>query len=690
MIRYCFLLAAFICCAAAGAAEPPGFATPPAATRAGEKPAAGEKILCSFELEEMKRSYPGFQVKDAAGSMIFRDLGRGVDAFELSKEHATDGAWSMVRNGRDPYSDAEISAMFNSYFFGMNWIRHIGAGDWRGYAQLRLDVAVSDAEGVLRLLFEDDAVLSPYLRYKVPAGRIVTIVAPLKRAVEAAKAAENGELDLGKVHSLYLWVESAPKSRVFVDNLRLAGEGAPPPAVAVEPFQMLGADFGWSEQVKNLPPIPKREFPRASGPVEQLGPVTLPKAGYTDKSYISGGIFGKGGDYGTAIIRGVAAYDNRRILVILDPGRAFASFDGGATWGGLDGKSPGPTITGAWSGHSGVGGSHYTGDAYSMIRCSPMTKRDGNGAITFDGELYPHRCHGGGNIGYAGMKIIIFQGDRWELGPEVLLDHHMRHCPGVPGAVFLQLKSGRTWGFWHSDCNLQGGIHIVGKCSDDGGLTWKFPGRHPSIFGLNKAHINGFLPFPYKEHVAVVWNPRDDSGGTPVAWCWFDGEKFSEPQVIDKAALMASAAAIPDGTVFVAMKPRRNGRGLFVKRLAGAEWKADPLDDGAAGAIGSVALTASGDEAFCFWMREEAKGEAKSYPLLYSSWSRDGGWSQPVEIARESEPVHRIVTPEVCPPDYVPVFWDNGIRDNKPGWSDKLWVRFARVPADKPWKPKAP
>jgi hypothetical protein len=35
--------------------------------------------------------------------------------------------------------------------------------------------------------------------------------------------------------------------------------------------------MGMSEEVSTVRPVGKRDFPRESGPVEQLGPITLPR-----------------------------------------------------------------------------------------------------------------------------------------------------------------------------------------------------------------------------------------------------------------------------------------------------------------------------------------------------------------------------------------------------------------------------
>ncbi|MFC1479527.1 hypothetical protein ACFL6F_02920 [Planctomycetota bacterium] len=505
-------------------------------------------------------------------------------------------------------------------------------------------------------------------------------------------------LKLEKIHSLYAWVEyvasgKRPKgfkgATVYADNLRLAKSNAPKPAGLIEAFQILPADYGWSELAKKITPVPERKFPRTTGPVKQLGPVILPSLGYGRRAYMFGGPFGTGGDYGTKVYRNIAAYDNKRILLIVDPGRIFATYDGGETWKGIDG-STGPTLVKTWSNHAGVGGDGLSGDAYIIIRSTRNMKTSKqDGTISLAG-FSKASCHGGGNLNIMSLRLLRFRGDKWALGSEVMLDHHVRHCPGNPGAVVLRLESGRVWSFWHSDTNIQGGIHINGKYSDDQGINWKFPSRYPSIQGTKKMYVNYFYAFPYKDRVAVIWNQRDNN--LPVMWSYFDGKEFSSPQSVAGKASVQSAAALQNGTVYAAMKPiRGKNLKLYIRIFDGKEWKTGTvLDDASSGSIRSVSMTRSKDKLFCFWIRLEKKDEKNIWAVLYSYRNTDGVWSKPITISRQTEGIHRIVTPDISPNDYIPVFWDSSVstKNRKPEWYKDLWVRFARVPSDKPWEEK--
>jgi len=328
-----------------------------------------------------------------------------------------------------------------------------------------------------------------------------------------------------------------------------------------------------------------------------------------------------------------------------------------------------------------MGASYYGGNLYAMLRTTG-------------------RCNGGNGITRYDMIPIFFQGDSWQTGPQVPFDHHCRHCPyGRP--IVFQCKSGRVWTFF----NMGGlrpiaegyagyGEYCFAKHSDDGGITWRYPGAYPHqvvrVAGEETA-------VPYKDQVAV-FGKDSIFGDRNFHWQFFDGEKFQEGTPALPLAfadrrkiLVQSAAGTPQGTLMAALLPRGGKRdNLTTANLIGGQWKLEQLDDGSAGEIGPVALTASGEKVFCFWVRKETKEGTDTYPLLYALWEPKGGWGKPLEVTREAEAIHRIVTPVVSPPDYAPVFWDKWTPFKNEWKKNYPWVRFARVPSDKPWKPGTP
>ncbi|KKL81061.1 hypothetical protein LCGC14_1998540, partial [marine sediment metagenome] len=201
------------------------------------------------------------------------------------------------------------------------------------------------------------------------------------------------------------------------------------------------------------------------------------------------------------------------------------------------------------------------------------------------------------------------------------------------------------------------------------------PQREPENSALRPG---GGLPVPYRRSVAFV---SSDPRGS-VSWRRFDGKGYSPSQLIHKTRIAKSAAATPEGTVFVATLAGRRAKvkDLLVARLDGESWKFDTIDDGLAGKIGPVALTAAGDRAVCFWVRSAGKTDTATHDILYRTWTAKTGWGATSKIAREKDPVHRIVTPLISPPDYAPVFWDKLIEDRRKWRQDYPWVRFARVP----------
>ncbi|KPJ71489.1 MAG: hypothetical protein AMS14_09090 [Planctomycetes bacterium DG_20] len=671
--------------AALGAARLAAAGEKPAAAQAAEGARLAVKRLCSFEPEEMAHLLPGVKQEETDNlykayrpAHPIKGIAMELARVRLAPAYATDGTYCMVNRAYNiaPGTWEEIGVV-NQYArcFGMNWVRGVlKSPDWRGYDYLWLDVTSPNGDAMPWLFIEEARTFGPYARFKVPKGQTVTLALPLAAAVEWSKKHGEGELNLGDMYSIYYFDEAGQRNITYLDNLRLATKAAPRPANLVEPFDYLGADMGRLEESAKVPPAPKRNFPRESGPVEPLGPITLPHVEYRGWSGHLGA-FGEGGDYGTANICGVAAYDNRRIAV--QAGYLFATFDGGKTWGSLDGK-PNEASRYPGGGHAGMGGCYYSGDFYALIRTARLKEA----------------CNGGTGITRYDMIPIFFQGESWQVGPRVIFDHHYRHCPYYYPIVF-QCKSGRVWAFSDGGLSRPTGDQSLNflwgyfaKYSDDGGITWRSPGPYPQ----QVVPVVGEMAVPYKDQVAVFGTgaPHKD---TDYSWQFYDAkaEKFQTGLTIPGGNKFAVVAAAGTGdALLAALAPVRATRtSLTVACLVGDTWRLDQLDDGSAGQIGPVSMTASGEKAFCFWFRKEMKDGKESFALLYALWGPKTGWGKPLEITREADAVHRIVVPVVSPPDYAPVFWDKLTPRHNDAKTNYPWVRFARVPSDRPWKPAA-
>jgi len=288
-------------------------------------------------------------------------------------------------------------------------------------------------------------------------------------------------------------------------------------------------------------------------PVESLGPITLPRFDWDETKhkgnlkgggrplYVETGVPPRAAFAGRTDLRSAVAYDNKRMLVELGGYYWFASFDGGKTWGGIDGKSPGQPTLSYRHGlrHGGLGACYYSGDAYTVAR----------------GWMAAGGCNTGAGISRVWVEILRFMGDRWERSPMMLLDHHARGCP--ISAQVVQLRSGRIWAFWDAGRLGRGIGRSWAKFSDDDGLHWRFPGRYPENPGLVNMSRKQLVAV-FKEDVAFL-------GDGMFRTC--DGNRFTEEKL---PCTVQSAAGTPGGRLAVA---GRKG-GLFSRKCTG--WEGQP------------------------------------------------------------------------------------------------------------------
>ncbi|MFH0982727.1 MAG: sialidase family protein [Planctomycetota bacterium] len=691
----------------------------------GEEASGKVKLLFSFEKEELEAK--GFKLtpwkigeQDMDGFLV--RIGAYYD-YPVTPQNATHGKLAFQR------FYAHKSDKWKNYprvmgYFDKEWEKccqgrqalsfygataRILGGDWSGYEQLWVDVTSPEADLWLRLIVEDVDDTSPYVRYRAPKGKTCTLVLPLARYAAGNSRPDRGpfvprRLDLARIVNFTIYLEEAGEEagQMSIDNIRLAAKDAAVPENAVQPTEEIERDWGWSDLARKHPPVVQPEVKREAGSVEKIGPVTL-ASGYKEFcSYL--------GNDGPRYHRAIAAVDNKRIVALVG-GQAplgFASFDGGKTWGGLDGKSDKPTPLSRYSQVAWAGADGLTGNAYITFNSTVNLPKGyaadklelPAGPDYFDRFMRFSYCMGGGTIRCIGLRNIVFKGDKWdEPGPGAVLDDFARHC--IHWGEFVRHPAGRLWAFVDVGSDVLSGISIRGLYSDDNGLTWirAHKGRYlhePS--GANDT----FYAAPYGEGVALVANGR----GSGAWWTVFDGKDWSARKVLGWGRDVGISSLVSWGQD--AKKPDRlfallgRGDNLVLARFKDGAWPAldgEPvIDDGAKGKLGFAIASVSGETVCCFWVRDYetgADGVAHSKVLVRRYHIPTGKLGDEEELVTEDkEPISALAVPAVSPPDYVPLLWCNswfsgwrrygyksygGVKED---WHKKYqqWVKFMRVP----------
>jgi len=691
--------------------------------RAAEADATGVTLLRGFEIEEMKafgspgKFFPGhsppggYRVEpiptDAAGYTIFRRASsRDWPKFSLFAQHATQGKYALCYAMPGPRKTPPLvtahppAGGYHDVFdwsyqrHGKIWSEDAGKKplDWSAYDRLRFDVHSTEAPAVLGVRLRDKS--APRGRYgphgikttvavfTVPKATTVTCEFPL------AEMARIAEADLSKIHWMHIRRNgSEGKTLVFIDNIRLLTKDAkeqeeyPLVTMAGEPRPFARKVWG-----KNAPPRARATVERDLGPVARLGPVTVIETAGTyacSKSHFGG----QGGTYFQSARRGVVAFDNKRLLVVMGgrPPRgsrpvtwggtgeaggmlALASFDGGKTWGGLMPGQTAPVALKDWYWRTTLS-TDGSGDLYAIgtQNCDSYTE----GYDVF-------------------FRRLGFDGTGWTYDRFSIVDQNGYKCPGPARA--LRLAAGRIWAAWTDGF---GGVYA--KRSDDDGLTWvpckdasvttlPRPFYAPRLEDLGKPDapkppkavllwpadlVAGPLLVPFKGHVAAI-------AYTGSQWAHHDGTAWGATQKVPWKARrggQASEAVLGDSHVFLV---RAEGKGdamnLVAMRLVNGEWKGPEAL--ATGVLGSSILTASGDAVFCFYVLTEGTKDAPAYTIYCRRW-RNGTWEAAEKVATETDPINRLAAPTVSPPSYAAVLWDERVEDTKKKTS---WVRFARIP----------
>jgi len=533
--------------------------------------------------------------------------------------------------------------------------------DWSAWDRLRFDVLAPDAPVVLGVFVRDKSgprlpcgpigLRTDVAVFRIPAGEQVTVDFPLKEMAAVA------ELDLKRVYRYQCRINGYEgPTDLFFDNIRLAKKDAP---AAYKLIAMEGSAEPFARPVY-FKPVQRDpgKLKREAGPVEPLGPVDIgPYAGIYTNGY--GHLGGSGATYFQNTRRACVAYDNRRLLILFgaDGLRASASFDGGKTWGGLtpDEKEPAPL---RWGLRANLCADRF-GDVYMIGTPNCDSYNEGHDICMFR---------------------LVFTGETWRDGYFAHLGQNGYKCTSWARA--LRLDSGRIWAAW---CDGWSNGKALAKHSDDDGQTWMpckdaavrppRPFLTPALADLRMpteqrgqppeevllwpaSMVPGPLLVPFGDGVAAI--ALDGS-----SWQVHDGSNWGPLQKSTRLGGICSEAVPQPDRILIAGSEKGV---LRVMELKDGQW-GEPveLDTG----VGDSILSASGEAAFCFYVKRTDAGDEVRYRRC-----TDGRWEPSVLIATEGFTVNHVAAPTHCPPDYAAVWWDERATSGKA----KTHLRFARVP----------
>jgi len=653
----------------------------------------------------------GFMIFDGAPSHSRHHTGP-----LMVRTHATQGAfawkcrwsatrWSWIKaqsKSKSPgaWPTSEIGYDVQDHFFQREcqlwkqaWRR---LTDWSGFERFRFDVTAVGAPVMLGFRVRDGA--GPLVRGKptgirsglavfiIPADKTVTCDVPL------AEIARVSELDLSRVHRYNIRFNGLPAGRVptalYLDNVRLvAKDGEPRPKLPL--VQMAGAVRPFVRRVYVRPPTVRiaEKLKRELGPVEPLGPVVINRACLfaSGAGHMYGHFGGSGATYFQNARRAVVAYDNRRLLVVMAGATAptksrkarrrgglvaLCSTDGGRTWTGLTPQDKDFTVL-PWRLRAGYSADRF-GNAYGVGTPNCDSYNEGQ-------DICLHR--------------LAFTGERWVDDRFAIIHQDGYKCPSNCQAIAL--ADGRIWAAWGDGF---GGS--LARCSDDDGFTWKpckdpaqkppRPFYEPRLADLGRpdapAPPKGILLWPTPTAVGPFLTPYKDGvaafgfGRRGLAWAVHDGTKWLPQQdgpapgrgLITVTTLGADHVFVSRGGGYHNLGKEVLGKDVVVVRLQGGQWKKETLDTGR---IGSAIVTASGDAAFCFYVKKTGDDEKPEYEVCYRRW-KGGKWEPPVRVATEQRRINHLAAPQVCPPSYAAIFWDQHFEKR----TDPSEVKFVRIP----------
>ncbi|MFH0919330.1 MAG: putative Ig domain-containing protein [Fibrobacterota bacterium] len=618
------------------------------------------------------------------------------------------GSSSLTNFINGIYSDMTARPPLNDYHDVLDWRfnRHYWIiddilshtkqrRDWSAYPFLRVDAYAANAAAVIGIRVKDASgpmpnsgyrgIHTPFAIFNIPQGQWVTCNFPL------AEMASENELDLTHMAGFYLRLNGyAGDTPLQLKNIRLVGSGTSDYPLlemsnAVEPFKrkVSKGDDG----LITLAERDRVKLVKDLSPVSALGPVTVVNT--TGRYYCGSGHFGASGDvYLTCLQRGVVAYDNGRLLVLMGASAtgmlesraqaqggteccimAMGSFDGGATWGGITRGETRPLHLSNWFDRASASSDCNTGDVY---------------------YIGTQNCSS-----YHGVTDILFRrlaltGDAW-VEDRVSPIEQMFKCPGWTRVV--RLPSGRLWATPREGFDDESYCMI--KYSDDDGFTW-MPCKDASLPAPRPLYRPGIDPVPdqilqlpghsgpgpflvpYKNGVASfslrgnLWAMHDGNawGSVQTLGYWGSGEdRWTRPYS------SISETVINDNHIFMAKGGYHYGSNLGTATdlvvnnyKDGGTWQKDTLE---AGGVTESILTSSGNCVFCFYV-------IGNQTVKYRRW-KEGVWGAAVTVATETDTINRLAAPQQCPPSYACVLWDRYIAYPTVA---ATWVKFARVPTD--------
>jgi hypothetical protein len=369
---------------------------------------------------------------------------------------------------------------------------------------------------------------------------------------------------------------------------------------------------------------------------------------------------------------------------------ALSSSDGGKSWGPLPDLPNGEFV------HQGEGFTQLKWHLRAGV-CA-----DATGDVYYIGTPNCDSYREGQDIC---MYRLAFTGRTWRPDRFAVIYQNGYKCPAY-GRVW-RLSNGRIWANWHDGF---GGAFA--KHSDDDGFTFEpckdasvdhtprpfydpDPGEQadpPNRVILFPAdRVVGHILVPFRGQIATI-----SMSGT--GWQFHDGKEWREPQPSPKWPRIeipadsgaragkakhyrlgtASAVVVGEdqivmvrGTGYDNSRRREPRAPLVAAWLKQGKWQVAQIEREET--VGLPILTLSGEAVYCFYVMPAAEDD--QYHVCYRRFV-DGKWSERVRLATEPFRINHLAAPQISPPSYAALFYDQWVNDFK----KPSVVRFIRVP----------
>lgn len=626
------------------------------------------KLLCGFEKQEVQNW------DNLSNLLIFTEISQ--DSFKLKrlymkeyffiKEQASQGDYAlstlidakefsfrqiMLDSNRVP--DADLGdrewyiERFSDLFQEFQWFRDIFEKDWSYWDYMWIDIKSTNANAIIRVLIEDHWQASGIRKFNIPAGGYVTI------KFELREVANIGGVDLTDMANFWITLEETDgPTIIYLDNIRLAKLGA---------VKTDGIPFITDDRPIEKRKIPIPQISSIDRPIVEKNTAPLKKAieptRITILNHYSTTFLGGEGDYFGRHERAISAFDNNRIIIILQ-GKynnksglyALSTFDGGNTWKAIDSSNE-PTFVGTGKniGHRSIFEDSNKGDIFIA---------------------WMKYCYSGGGIGNANFQKLIFMGDHWILDSEIICYNHVRHCPF--SFSFTRTGSERYWVAFDNWDNISTDININAVFSDDEGIIWEKQNKSPLVNVANNYSGGGIFLTPYKNEVACIWKTAWDE----LSWGYNDGNQWSYKGLIDNTQnTPVSVVTLQDSIIFLSIIIEDK---LHTIHLEGNTWYKDLVDDGTSGRVLRSILTTSRESVYCLWA-QEVGNQYNIYCRKYNIQEKKCEKSVEV-VSGETDEIYNLATPVHSPTNYIPLLYDSAPLFNLN--SDEYWVKFVRIPVE--------